>query len=204
MLFIKISTIFIIVFIMDVLKYLYVPMIVKYRHIARAYVYNYFIQTNRMRHYIPNVTELKGYYYHNGEIYLAKIDIRLHKMTILCYYLLVWIWLDDTNRTDVVDVFNLTNNLLTSSNTPTRVLELRKECGAYIDLPVFIKPLRVKYDVSLNTLLLDLYYSKNNNLANQMRYSRDSDMCLGVGYKEYTYIKDAGNLYYMELWGIAL
>lgn len=204
MLFFKTLAIYVAITIMDLVKYIYVPFIVNRRGIARIYVYNYFIQTGQLKHYIPKLITRNDGYYYLDEFYLPKIDIKLHKYTILCYYLFVWIWLDDTNTSDVVDVDNILENTLDTHRGIEIALKLRNECGSHIHSTVFKKPFRERYSVSLRTQWLDLYYSNNNNLRNKFRYSNEPKSILGVGYIHKTNIPNAGETYQLELWSLAL
>lgn len=165
-------------FIINIIKFLYVPLILPFRFRAKIYVYNYFLQSNK--YFLIGYKNLKDgkYYSTNGDYFLDKI--KLNKFKLFLYFYFVWIWLDDYN----CDILN--NTKLNSLRLSDFYIKQLTYHNRYCHYNSFIKPMPVKeYNVTSYIYLfyLSLFYS-NNNFKNYFYFSSKKRTFMNIGFKQ--------------------
>lgn len=170
-------------FIINILKFLYTPLIIPFRTKARVYVYNYFLQNRKS--FLIGCKTLKGDIYYNLDDTLFIPKLNINKLLYFLYFYFVWIWLDDYNN-DII--CNKRLNYFKMNNKYTNQLHLHnKRCFR----SSFQQPIvdNYKSDDLVWLFYLSLFYS-DNNFKNYFYYNTKKKTIFNIGYKELVFINN--------------
>lgn len=153
-------------FLINIFKFIYLPIILPFRNKARVVVYNYFITNNINFMFHGKKLELKDGIYYLDHRYFIKHSVTVNYIYYL-YFNLVWIWLDD----ETVDNINLEKIIL---NKYLKNI-FKKDIDSILKVNINKAFKNPNYDFEVNNYLLLFYISmfyNNNNYYNYKYYSK--------------------------------
>lgn len=197
----KILTLPLISIVINLLKFIWVPIIIGLRDKSREVVYNYWLQHN-LAYRLPNEISKTNLLLDNKivDVYACnKFVLKYQKVTKWKYYfylITVYIWLDDTLSADFISdslaIEILESNYLTNKYHK----EINRACklGKGDSFTNFNSNDRNNLDISIGLLYVTLLYNTNNNFKNIFYYSKDKCTFLNIGYKKEVKVNDI-NMY---------
>lgn len=170
-------------FIINILKFLYTPLIIPFRTKARVYVYNYFLQNRKSFLLGYKLLKDDNYYNLDETIFIPKITV--NKIVYFLYFYLVWIWLDDYNN-DII--YNRKLNYFKMNKEYTNQLLLHnKKCFKNS----FQQPIVNDYKADNLVWLFYLsLFQTDNNFKNYFYYSVNKKTIFNIGFKELVFINN--------------
>lgn len=187
---VKVLMIPVINLIIQILKYIWVPIIISLRDRSREIVYNYWLN-HKIAYHLPNdITRVhlvkdKVIEVYKGNNFLIKCE-DISKLKYYFYFYTVYIWIDDTLSADFISDKLAVNILESEYLTKTFRQEINRVCklgkgDSFNNYNTFD---RNNLEVSIGLLYTTLLYNDNNNFKNICYFSRHKQTFLGIGYKK--------------------
>lgn len=164
--------------IMELVKYIYIPMVMRYRERATVVVYNYWIKNCLKYELFDHVAKPDAYVVDFKTI--PKEDIPRWKY--IYYFLMVWMWFNDDYIQSFINVRGASKK-----ERGNDYKDIFNRCHRDQDKGLYT-------DVPLSFIWSNLKYMENNNLMRHYTYSTSMVTFLNMGYTDMVVIK--GKTYY--------
>ena len=201
----KILMIPVINLLINIFKYLWVPIIISIRDRSREVVYNYWLQNNlafRLPNDIQKVSIMKDSkvinVYKSDKFTLVYQEVS--KFRYYWYLIFVYIWIDDTLSADFISDKLAVDILESEYLTNLYRQEISRTCklGKGNSFTNYNSFDRNNLDISIGLLYVILFTNSNNNFKNIFYYNYTKETMLNIGYKKEVNINNIN----MYKWGM--